>query len=368
MKKNNKKTKIQLFVNKYYMSLLLLFVLGILITAAIIDRNKKYDSNKNNNEALIMEQGWSLNEKTDNAIKIYGNDILSSEPNKEDDIYHEYYCQTDECLFIHGNDNYALMDDGKYVVFSLIDGGVFDIPKTYDLDESEFLVHNNILYGLIFNNENHEIYYSLYDEAYFFEDDPYFVDRTSNIIINDRRLLLYDNDKFYLYSLDSNEILFDAYRIEVNYVEGNKDYFFTTFDNFNNILYVYTSNLYAITANNAIIFSMINNTLIYTTDGRTFIVKNIEDEMIVQSNVYDEIYDIINGYIIAEKDNNLLIINQLDEIIKEIPLEEYNFDNYRSGYYKADNKEGFHLFLDNNFNVSEIFFNPETLEYYRINH
>ena len=146
MGRKSKKTKIQLFLNKYYMPVLLVFVLGILLTAAIIDKNKKYEAN-NSVDPIIMEQGWSMNEKTDKSIKIYGSDILSIEPNT-DDVYHEYYCQNEECLFIHGNDNYALIDDGKYVIYSLIGGTVFDIPKEYDLDESEFLVHNNILYGL----------------------------------------------------------------------------------------------------------------------------------------------------------------------------------------------------------------------------
>ena len=366
MGKKKKKTKMQEFLNKYYMPVLLVFVLGILITTAVIDKNKKYEAN-NSSEALIMEQGWSLNEKTDNAIKIYGSDMLSIEPNSED-VYHEYYCQNTECLFIHGNNNYALLDDGKYIIFSLIDGAVFDIPKDYDLDESEFLVHNNILYGLIFDSDNHEVYYSLSDEAYFFEDDLYYVDRTSDSIINNRNILLYDEDKFYLYDLDNKKVLFEAYRIEINYYDKNNDYYFTTFDTDNKVENIYTSNLHSISANEAIIFSLFNKHFIYTVDGKSFIVRNMENEIIVVSKLYDEIYDFINGYVIAKKDDNLLILSELDETIKEIPLEGYKFDNYRSGYYTTDNKEGFHLFLENDSDIYEVFFNPETLEYYKINH
>ena len=98
MEKKKSKSKMQVFVNKYYMPLLLFFVFGILLTAAILDRSKKFDANSTT-DPIILEQGWSYNEKTDSSIKIYGSDILSTEPNT-DDVYHEYYCQTDICLFI----------------------------------------------------------------------------------------------------------------------------------------------------------------------------------------------------------------------------------------------------------------------------
>ena len=364
MGRKSKKTKIQLFLNKYYMPILLVFVLGILITAAIIDRNKKYEPN-NSVDPIIMEQGWSLNEKTDKAIKIYGSEILSIEPSS-DDVYHEYYCQNEICLFLHGNNNYALIDDGKYVVYSLIEGTVFDIPKDYDLDESEFLVHNNILYGLIFYNEDYEVYYSLNHEKYFFEDNKYFVDRTSSSSVVNNQLLLYDDNKFYLYDLESNSVLFESFRIEINYIDYENDYYFTTYDENDKVVHIYTSNLKEITANNALLFSFINKNFVYTLDGKSFMVKNLEDELIVSSKTYDEIYDFMNGYVIAKQSDSLLIISQLDEVIKEIPLDGYNYDNYKS-YYDIDGKNGFHFFFEKDLDTKEVFFNPETLEYYIIN-
>ena len=50
MGRKSKKTKIQLFLNKYYMPLLLVFVFGILLTAAIIDKNKKYEKLRTHRE------------------------------------------------------------------------------------------------------------------------------------------------------------------------------------------------------------------------------------------------------------------------------------------------------------------------------
>ena len=364
MGRKSKKTKIQLFLNKYYMPLLLVFVFGILLTAAIIDKNKKYESN-NSVEPIIMEQGWSLNEETDKSIKIYGSDILSTEAST-DDVYHEYYCQTDECLFIHGNDNYALMDDGKYMVYSLIGGTVFDISKNYDLDESEFLVHNNTLYGLIFNNGDNEIYYSLNHENYFFENDKYFIDRTSSDCVANNQLLLFDNDKYYLYDLNTKKVLVESFRIEINYVEQENDYYFTTYDTRDKVSRIYTSDMHEITVNEAQLFTFINKKFIYTLDKKVFMVKNINDELILSSKTYDEIYDFVYGYIIAKAEDKLLIINQSDEVIKEIPLDGYNYDNYRS-YYDTLDKNGFHLFFNNDLETKEIFFNPETLEYYQIN-
>lgn len=364
MGRKKKKTKLQEFVNKYYMPLLLLFVFGVLLTAAIIDRNKKYDTN-DTKESIIMEQGWSINEKTDYSIKIYGSDFLSTDSNQSD-IYHEYYCKSKDCLFIHGNDNFALIDDDKYVVYSLIDDAVFDIPKKYDLDESEFLVHNNILYGLIFKKSNYEVYYSLKDEAYLFEDNRYYIDRTSNIIVNDRKLLLYSNEYYYLYDLDTGNILFESPRIEINYSKDENDYYYITYED-NKVKNIYTSNLYEINVHDAIMVSVMNKNFIYTVDGKTFIVKDIKDEIVLVSNEYDEIYEFMNGYVFARGNDNLLIMDFDEEIIKTIPLNGYNYDNYRSGYYETNNKLGFHLFLNKDEDNIEVFFNPDTSEYYQIN-
>ena len=74
-------------------------------------------------------------------------------------------------------------------------------------------------------------------------------------------------------------------------------------------------------------------------------------EEFMNSNAYDEIYEFYDNYIIAKRDDNLLILDQSDEVIKEIPLEGYRYDSYRSGYYKDAEKEGFHLFLDNNIDM-----------------
>ncbi len=365
MGKKKKKNKVQVFVNKYYMPLLLLFVFGILLTAAIIDKNKTYEANNSTLDPIIVEQGWSYNEKTDTSIKIYGKDVLSTEPST-DDVYHEYYCQTDECLFIHGNDNFALIDDGKYMIFSLIDEAVFDIPKLYDLDESEFVVNNNVLYGLIFNEDDHEIYYSLDYEKYFFENNDYYVDRSSDIIVKDKKILVYNSNGYYLYDLDSNSNIVTGNTIYINYLDGVNDYFYKVNDNTNRIKNIYTSDLYVIETDGAVNVLMNNNNFVYTADNKTFIVKNKENEIISVSSAYDEIYEFYDNYIIAKRDDNLLILDQSDEVIKEIPLDGYKYDSYRSGYYKDTLKEGFHLFLDNNIDMYEVYFNPSTLEYYKV--
>ena len=110
-----------------------------------------------------------------------------------------------------------------------------------------------------------------------------------------------------------------------------------------------------------------NKNFIYTVDGKTFIVKDIKDEIVLVSNEYDEIYEFMNGYVFARSNDNLLIMDFDEEIIKTIPLNGYNYDNYRSGYYETNNKLGFHLFLNKDEDNIEVFFNPDTSEYYQIN-
>lgn len=359
-----KKSKSQLLLSKAYLPVLLVFVLGILITAAIIDRNKKYDSN-NSNESIIMEQGWSINEKTDHAIKIYGSETLSIEPSVSD-TYHEYYCQNEECLFIHGNNNYALLDDGKYVVFSLIDGAVFDVPKDYDLDEAEFLVSNNVLYGLIFiNNDEHEIYYSLSDEKYFFENSNYYVDRTSRYVVANRQILIHTEEKDYLYSLDTNSILIEAKYLEVNPIDN--DYYIKAYNNDMKLEHIYSSNLYEIKVDGAKLLDVYNKMFIYTVDGKTFNVKNMENELVLTSKVYDNILDFIEGYVIAKQEDNLLILNQNDEIVKYIAMRNLDYDNYHS-HYEIDDREGLDIYLVKDGHGIEIFFNPSTSEYIETNY
>ena len=39
------------------------------------------------------------------------------------------------------------------------------------------------------------------------EDNKYFIDRTSNVRVINNQLLIFDNNKYYLYDLNSNKVL-----------------------------------------------------------------------------------------------------------------------------------------------------------------
>ena len=128
-----------------------------------------------------------------------------------------------------------------------------------------------------------------------------------------------------------------------------------------------TDYLYEIAASDAKTITIYNKLFIYTTDNKTFVVRNMEDEVIFVSKNYDEIYEFLNGYVLARQEDNLLILNQNDEIIKYIPMRGYQYDSYRS-YYETKNKEGLYIYLAKDNQGIEVYFNPETSEYIETNY
>lgn len=353
--------------NKLYVTVILVFVLTILVTVySTMQLSIKNHNDKENEDVISLSNGWVENNITDYKLTIYGSYYLSTD--LDSDISHDYYCEIEDCEFITGNDNYALIRDNGYLIYSLFDNGVYYLSDfEYELDDVQFLVNNGILYGMIYHNENNDFYYSLDTNNYYFVDDNIFIDANSKYVIDKNELIIHEDNYYSLINYLTMERLIEASNLELNFFEEENDYLILARDYKDDIINVYTSSLKSINIPSIKKVALFNNHIILTDDSNKFFVKNFSNETIIVSDEYDEIYDIIRGFVIAKHDDKLLIINASSEVLYEVDLNGREYDHIRSGYINEsiDFEEGIYLYLGNDLNYQEIYFNPETLEFYQ---
>ncbi len=353
--------------NKLYVTVILVFVLTILVTVySTIQFSQKNKNNEEEQEVISLSNGWVENRVTDYKLTIHGSYYLSTD--LDSDITHDYYCETPDCEFITGNDNYALIRDNGYLIFSLFDNGVYYLSDfEYELDEIQFLINNGTLYGNIYRNGNNDFYYSLDTNDYYFVNDNIEIDANSKYVIDKNELIIKEDDHYSLVNYLTMEQLIVASNLELNYYEKENDYLILASDYIGDIINVYTSSLKSVNIPSIRKVGLSNNHVILTDFSNKFFVKNFNNETIMISEEYDDIYDIIRGLVIAKRDDKLLIINSSCEVLKEIDLNGMEYDHIRSGYNNEsiDYEEGLYLYIGNDLNYQEIYFNPETLESYQ---
>lgn len=350
--------------NNLYISIILIFVFTTLVTVYTkirIDDNKVQKETQE--EVMTLSSGWSKNKVSNNKITIYGSYYLSTD--LDSNISNDYYCQTDDCEFITGNDNYALIRDNGYIIFNLSNKGSYSLSDfSYDLEDIQFLVNNGVLYGLIYRENNHDFYYSLDTNTYYFNNDNIEIDYNSKYVIDKNELIIVSNNVYILVNYLTMEHLIEASMLELDYYEKENDYLIIASDYKGDIINVYTSSLNTINLPVMKKASLYNKYVLLTEDDKSFVVKDFNNETIMTSEEYDIIYDFINGYIIAKQGDDLLILNTSNEVLNEISLKGREYDHIRSGYYNetVDNMEGLYLYIGTNLDWQEIYFNPVTLE------
>ncbi len=340
--------------NKYYFPIIFVFIVAVFFTVY-----KPKDLNSNNDVIKLSPMVNEINESS-KKLTIYGSYHLST--NIEDAISHDYFCKKSDCIFITGNDNYAIINDDGILIYGLNNNQVYSLNTIYELEKAYLLVNNDSLYGIIINYQDHEFYYSLKDDNYYLLGDNYKISDSSKYVVNNNQLIIVDEDKYSLINYLTNEHLIDASYIEINnYLD---DYLIVVKDSDDNIINLYDKELNSIMIDSLKDYMLYNKKYILTNDYKTYIVKDKNSNIIKRSKEYDMIYDFINGFIIAELNNNLLIVDCDDNVVKSIHLNGNSYDSLRSGYYnEADNYlEGIYLYIGNELNYKEIYFNPKTYE------
>ena len=331
-------------------------VVVIVVTIIVSLSNTRTATNNEGNDVIPLLSGWKKNIKTDHKMTIYGLYLLSTE--LDSDIAHDYYCTNDDCEFVVGNDNYAIINDGGYLIFSLVDSSYLIIDPIYDVETIQTIVKDGIIYGLVYRDEDDDIYYDINTKEYYLKGENVIIDYDTRYVA-DKNLVIYEKGtEYYVYDYKTNEVLIEAAYLQLTYLDNEGDYYITTYDNNGNILALYNSDFSKVDAINAKDAIMFNKLFMMTYDDKTFVVKNAVGEVITTSNTYNVINELINGYAIVENENKLLIVDINDDTIKEITFENRK---YLSG--RMENNNILHIYMDQDGNQIEATFNTKTFEY-----
>ena len=87
-----------------------------------------------------------------------------------------------------------------------------------------------------------------------------------------------------------------------------------------------------------------------------------EGEIVKTSISYDNIKEFVGGYVIALKNDNIVVVNINDGIVKEIPLNGRDYVSVR-GELVDNYGEAIYFYFDDGEEEVESFFNPNTFEY-----
>ena len=343
---------------KFMAALVMVLAVGVIFTVVSTKLSQKPQEDEI--EVMTLLSGWKKNVETDHKMTIYGVYLLSTD--LDSDISHDYYCATDDCYFVVGNDNYAIIYDNGYLIYSVIDSTFIPIDTKYDLETVQMIVNDGILYGMVFRNNDNDFYYDLNTKDYYLINNDCIIDYDTRYVIN-KNLILHEKDnKYYLYDFIKDEIIIEAPFIELNYLEVANDYYLVTYDKNNKSLAVYNSKLQKVDAINTKNITMYNNLFVMTYDNKTFVVKNTSGEIVKTSISYDNIKEFVGGYVIALKNDNIVVVNINDEIVKEIPLNGRDYVSVR-GELDDNYGEAIYFYFDDGEEEVESFFNPNTFEY-----
>jgi len=337
---------------KFMAALVVVVVVTIIVTLS----STKQTYNNESSELIPLLSGWKRNIETDHKLTIYGMYLLSTD--LDSDVSHDYYCSNEDCQFVVGNDNYAIINDGGYLIFSLIDSTYLIFEPAYDVETIQAMVKDGIIYGLVYHDENEDIYYDINTKEYYLNGRNAIIDSDTRYV-SDKNIVIYETDgKYYVYDYKNDDVLIEANYLQVDYIENIGDYYITTFDTKGNMLALYDSNLNRVEAINAKEATIYNKSFIMTYDNKSFVVKNINGDVVTSSKQYESIKGFVDGNVIATLDDNLMIIDINDDVIKEIPLDGRNYMGVRK---ETDNK--LHFYLEKDGNQIEATFDPKTFEY-----
>lgn len=248
-------------------------------------------------------------------------------------------CKTEECAYINAYDKYVLVEEeNKYYLYDYtndsLNFGPFKLNSEYDV-----LVYNNILYGIIYSENNVNNIYNV---------------QTGKTLKNIKGLLLsveMDFDPTIMYKYNYAILLNGDKNEFVNLKTGNVSYTIKenilSFIEKNNIVYITTvteKNKYKIYNSNGkalfegkeyINFIIGENDFLVATENN-FKVYDKDLNIKVNSKIYDKVLGLYQDFVIVVKDNNLIFLNTEDK--EYVTFENAWDDSINQFYYNLTTK------------------------------
>ena len=216
--------------------------------------------------------------------------------------------------------------------------GPFKLNSEYDV-----LVHNNILYGIIYNEENTNNIYNVQTGKILKNIKGFLLpgemDFDPTIMYKYNYAILVNGEKHEFVNLKTGNISYTIKESILSFIEKNKIVYITTLTS-NNKYKIYNSNGKALFDGKEYVNFIIgeNSFLVSTENNFKVYDKNLNIE--VNSKTYDKVLGIYQDFVVALKDTNLILLNTDD---KEYVTFENVWDDATNVFHynltrKVDNK------------------------------
>ncbi|MBQ2947192.1 MAG: hypothetical protein IJE04_05065 [Bacilli bacterium] len=248
-------------------------------------------------------------------------------------------CKTEECTYIDAYDKYVLIEEEKeyylydYVNDSLI-FGPFKLNNEYDM-----LVHNNTLYGIIYNIENTNNIYNVQTgktlkniNGFLLPEDMGF---DPTIMYKYNYAILVNNNKNEFVNLKTGNVSYTIKESILSFKEKNKIVYITTLTS-NNKYKIYNSNGKALFDGKEYTNFIIGEDNFLLSTENSFKIYDKELNIQINSKTYDKVLGLYEDFVVAIKDNNLIFLDIEDK--EYVTFEKVWDDNTNVFYYNLTRK------------------------------
>jgi len=225
-------------------------------------------------------------------------------------------CKTEECTYINAYDNYVLIEEEKeYYLYDYttdsLNFGPFKLNDEYDM-----LVHNNVLYGIIYNEENINNIYNVQTGKILKNIKGFLLpgemDFDPTVMYKYNYAILINGDKNEFINLKTGNISYTIKEHILSFIEKNKIVYITTVTEKNKYK-IYNSNGKALFDGKEYINFIIGENDFLVATENNFKVYDKELKLEVSSKTYDKILGLYQDFVVALKDNNLIFLNTEDK-------------------------------------------------------
>lgn len=305
---------------------------SIYLSACTIDNKKTKVEYGNEQEEIKEGKKIEIYKQEKDGILIY------SDKNVNSNLIGTITCKTEDCRFAKAFDKYVLIEEENYYYLydyttSLLVFGPFELR-----DEIDILDYNNTLYGILYKEENKNNIYNVI---------------TGKILKNVKGTLLYEemnlNPKImykYNYVIFNNNGVNEfvnlktgnvSYKIKEtisSFIEKEKIVYITAYTSLPSSFKIYNSNGKELFEGKYYNKFIVGNSNLSVSTKTTFKVYDMDLNLKMVSKEYDEILGLYDNYVVALKENDLLLLNNEDELLDKIEgiwVSDYSFDYMASG-------------------------------------
>lgn len=225
-------------------------------------------------------------------------------------------CKSDECTYINAYDKYVLIEEeNEYYLYDYtndsLNFGPFKLNNEYDV-----LVHDNILYGILYNQENTNHIYNVQTGKTLKNIKgillPGEMDFDPTIMYKYNYAVLVNNDKNEFVNLKTGNVSYTIKESILSFIEKNKIVYITTLTS-NNKYKIYNSNGKALFDGKEYTDFIINEDNFLVSTENNFKVYDNKLNVEVNSKTYDKVFGLYQDFVVAVKNNNLMILNTKDK-------------------------------------------------------